>query len=59
MIGGVKAEEFDYFHELVAMEETYAIGFPGVSDGNLINHFLALGGGLGIGLPPVVKFGSK
>jgi hypothetical protein len=39
MIGGVTAEEFDYFHELIAMEETYAIGYPGVSDGKSYNYF--------------------
>jgi hypothetical protein len=27
--GGVTAEEFDYFHELIAHEEMAAMGFPG------------------------------
>jgi alkylation response protein AidB-like acyl-CoA dehydrogenase len=47
---GVTAEQFDYFHELIAHEEMGRMGSPSVSD--------ALGGGLVIGLPPVVHFGS-
>lgn len=49
--GGVKPEEFDYYHEAILHEEMYRIGAPGLSDG--------LGCGLIIGLPPVFKFGSK
>lgn len=49
--GGVKPEEFDYFHELICHEETTRIGCPGYVDG--------LVGGLVIGLPPVINFGSE
>ncbi|KAJ3325513.1 hypothetical protein HDU76_013160 [Blyttiomyces sp. JEL0837] len=49
--GGVKPEEFDYFHELIAHEEVAAIGSPGFCDG--------LGAGFVIGLPPVLAFGNK
>ncbi|RUO98915.1 acyl-CoA dehydrogenase/oxidase [Jimgerdemannia flammicorona] len=48
--GGIKAEEFDYFHELIAHEENARLAFPGYNDG--------LGAGLVIGLPPVLNFGS-
>eukprot|EP00808_Paulinella_micropora_P025813 g38405.t1 len=51
LIGDVKWDEYDFFHELIAHEEIYRIGYPGFSDG--------LGCGLIIGLPPVFKFGSK
>jgi len=47
--GGVRPEEFDYFHELIAHEEMAALGCPGAIDG--------LGTGLVIGLPPVMLFG--
>jgi len=46
--GGVKPEEFDYFHELIAHEEIARLGSPSFSDG--------LGAGLVIGLPPVLVF---
>lgn len=49
--GGIKPDEFDYFHELIAHEENSRISFPGLSDG--------LGAGLVIGLPPVINFGSQ
>ncbi|KAJ1564472.1 hypothetical protein HK405_014786, partial [Cladochytrium tenue] len=49
--GGVRPEEFDYFHELIAHEEVAAIGSSGFCDG--------LGAGFVIGLPPVLAFGSK
>lgn len=49
--GGVKPEEFDYFHELIAHEEIGALGSPAFSDG--------LGAGFVIGMPPVLAFGSK
>ena len=49
--GGVKAEEWDLFHSLVACEETKRIGCYGYTDGLL--------GGQGIGLPPVINFGSE
>lgn len=51
MGGIVQPEEFDYFHEYIVMEETCKLGSAGVSD--------SIGGGLGIGLPPVQKFASK
>lgn len=49
--GGVKPEEFDYFHELIAHEEIARIACPGYVDG--------LGAGMVIGLPPVTQFGPK
>ncbi|KAI9347176.1 acyl-CoA dehydrogenase/oxidase [Zopfochytrium polystomum] len=49
--GGILPEQFDYFHELIAHEETAALGSPAFSDG--------LGAGFVIGLPPVLAFGSK
>lgn len=51
MIGEITPEEFDYFHELIVTEEFARIGCPGVND--------ALGTGLVIGLPPIMKFGSQ
>jgi alkylation response protein AidB-like acyl-CoA dehydrogenase/predicted heme/steroid binding protein len=49
--GGVKPEEFDYFHELIAHQELASMGFFGYQDG--------LACGMVIGLPPVLHFGSK
>ena len=43
-------DQFDYFHELIAAEEFSRLGTPGLKDG--------LGGGLVIGLPPVVAFAA-
>lgn len=43
--------DFDYFHELVLHDELARCGAGGVLWG--------LSGGLSIGLPPVLKFGSK
>jgi alkylation response protein AidB-like acyl-CoA dehydrogenase len=48
--GIVKPEEFDYFHELVITQELVRIGVRGYGDG--------LQGGMVIGLPPVINFGS-
>mmetsp|Transcript_17024 Transcript_17024/g.23687 ORF Transcript_17024/g.23687 Transcript_17024/m.23687 type:complete len:515 (+) Transcript_17024:65-1609(+) len=48
--GGVNPDEFDYFHELIAHEESIRIGYPSFAD--------SLGAGLVIGLPPVLNFGS-
>ncbi|KAI9332198.1 acyl-CoA dehydrogenase/oxidase [Obelidium mucronatum] len=48
---GVKPDQFDYFHELIAHEEIARLGSPGFADG--------LGAGFVIGLPPVLAFGSK
>jgi len=47
-VADVGADEFDYFHEMIAHIEMYRIGAPGVSDG-----FTA---GTCIGLPPIVHF---
>lgn len=49
--GGVKPEEFDFFHEQIAHEENARFGTVGFTDG--------LGAGLVIGLPPVLHFGKK
>ncbi|KAJ3015378.1 hypothetical protein HKX48_004646 [Thoreauomyces humboldtii] len=49
--GGVKPEEFDYFHEMIAHEETAGLGFPGYQD--------SIGTGMVIGLPPVLHFAKK
>lgn len=46
----VTASEFDYFHEMIAHEEMANLGTPGFNDG--------AGGGMTIGLPPVVVFGK-
>jgi alkylation response protein AidB-like acyl-CoA dehydrogenase len=49
--GGVRTDEFDYFHELIAHEEASGrLGVPGYADG--------LGAGFVIGLPPVLQFGK-
>ena len=42
---------FDYFHELIAIDELSRCGSGGV--------VWALFGGLSIGLPPVLNFGAK
>ncbi|KAG0171553.1 hypothetical protein DFQ28_000810 [Apophysomyces sp. BC1034] len=47
--GGIKPEEFDYFHELIAHQETARIGTPGFADG--------ISSGYSIGLPPIFNFG--
>ena len=49
--GGIKGEDFDYFHELIITQEISRIGARGYSDGLL--------GGMVIGLPPVMNFGNK
>jgi len=49
--GGVKPEEFDYFHELIAHEEVGRLACPGFVDG--------IGSGMVIGLPPVIQFGPQ
>ncbi|KAI7861576.1 acyl-CoA dehydrogenase/oxidase [Spinellus fusiger] len=48
--GGVKPEEFDYFHELIAHQETGRLGVPAFSDG--------ISSGYTIGLPPIMNFGT-
>ncbi|PVG01670.1 acyl-CoA dehydrogenase NM domain-like protein [Serendipita vermifera] len=50
MDGLVKPEEFDYFHELIITQELVRSGARGYGDGML--------GGMVIGLPPVMNFGS-
>jgi len=50
MDGVVTPEEFDYFHELVIIQEIARIGARGYGDG--------LQSGAVIGLPPVMNFGS-
>lgn len=49
--GGVRPEEFDYFHEQIAHEEVGILGVPGYQD--------SIGTGMVIGLPPVMIFGQK
>ncbi|KAL0077635.1 putative acyl-CoA dehydrogenase [Phycomyces blakesleeanus] len=49
--GGIEPEKFDAFHRLIVMDELSRCGSGGVTWG--------LMGGLGIGLPPVIHFGSK
>lgn len=46
--GGVSPDEFDFFHELIAHEETGRLGCPGYVDG--------LFAGFAIGLPPLINF---
>ncbi|KAL8286560.1 hypothetical protein RQP46_004577 [Phenoliferia psychrophenolica] len=48
--GGIKGEDFDYFHELIVTQELVRTGTRGYADG--------LQGGMVIGLPPVMNFGS-
>lgn len=50
--GGVKPADWDFFHSMIIQEETRrgVDGCYGVSDG--------LTGGMGIGLPPLIKFGT-
>lgn len=47
---GIPADEWDIFHKYVVVDEMSRCGSGGV--------FWGLAGGLGIGLPPVVTFGS-
>ncbi|GAA5935723.1 uncharacterized protein JCM15063_001782 [Sporobolomyces koalae] len=50
LLGGVKGEEFDYFHESIVTQELVRAGARGYADG--------LQGGMVIGLPPIMNFGS-
>ncbi|KAF7986403.1 hypothetical protein HWV62_31123 [Athelia sp. TMB] len=50
LLGGVKPEEFDYFHELIITQELARHGSRGYGDGLLA--------GAVIGLPPVLNYGS-
>ncbi|CAG8730630.1 14121_t:CDS:2, partial [Acaulospora morrowiae] len=49
--GGVKPEEFDHFHEFIVTDELARCGSGGILWG--------LTGGLGIGLPPILKFANE
>lgn len=49
--GGVKPEEWDAFHDFVVVDELSRCGSGGVLWGLI--------GGLGIGLPPILRFGSE
>jgi alkylation response protein AidB-like acyl-CoA dehydrogenase len=50
LLGGVKTEEFDYFHEMIAHEEMVRMGYPGWQDG--------LVAGFSIGQPVICNFGT-
>ena len=50
-LGGVEYKDFNYFHELIVIEELAAIGKPGLND--------ALGFILALAIPPVIKYGSE
>jgi len=49
--GGIKPEEFDYFHEMILVDELCRPGSGGATWG--------MYAGINIGLPPVIKFGSE
>lgn len=49
--GGIQPEELDAFHEMILVDELSRCGAGGV--------VWAIMGGLGIGMPPVVNFGSQ
>ncbi|EPQ31659.1 uncharacterized protein PFL1_00992 [Pseudozyma flocculosa PF-1] len=51
LFADIKGEEFDYFHELIITQELVRCGARGFGDG--------LNGGMVIGLPPVMNFGSQ
>jgi len=51
VIGGIRPEEFDAFHELIIKDELARAGSAGLTWG--------IYGGLSIGLPPVYHFGSQ
>jgi len=50
LVGGIKPEQFDAFHEQIGTEELSRVGSGGIAWG--------LFGGLSIGLPPVLHFGT-
>ncbi|WFD33823.1 hypothetical protein MCUN1_000643 [Malassezia cuniculi] len=50
LFADIKPEEYDYFHELIITQELCRCGQRGYMD--------ALQGGMVIGLPPVINFGS-
>ncbi|RDL31528.1 putative acyl-CoA dehydrogenase [Venustampulla echinocandica] len=49
--GGIPFEEWDSWHTLIVSDELTRVGYTGVSWG--------LGGGNGIGVPPIVNFGTQ
>ncbi|ORY70647.1 acyl-CoA dehydrogenase/oxidase [Leucosporidium creatinivorum] len=49
--GGVSPNEFDYFHEMVVVQELVRIGSPG--------YMAGLQAGMVIGLPPVLNYGTE
>ncbi|KAI9201950.1 acyl-CoA dehydrogenase/oxidase [Polychytrium aggregatum] len=49
--GGVKPEEFDYFHEMIWHEETSRLGHFG--------YITGFASGTVIGLPPLINFGKN
>lgn len=51
VIGGISPEEWDPFHELIVIDEISRAGCGGVLWG--------VSGGLSIGLPPILQFGSQ
>lgn len=51
LMGGVKGEDFDYFHELVVNQELVRVFARGYGDG--------LQAGMVIGLPPVMNFAKE
>mmetsp|Transcript_35667 Transcript_35667/g.44235 ORF Transcript_35667/g.44235 Transcript_35667/m.44235 type:complete len:520 (+) Transcript_35667:187-1746(+) len=51
LIGGVKVEEFDYFHEQIVHEEFCRLMCPGYLDG--------LFAGMSISVPPLFNFGNE
>ncbi|WFC95245.1 hypothetical protein MBRA1_001892 [Malassezia brasiliensis] len=50
LFADIKPEEFDYFHEMIITQELSRCGQRGFMDG--------LNGGMVIGLPPILNFGS-
>ncbi|KAI8913386.1 acyl-CoA dehydrogenase/oxidase [Gorgonomyces haynaldii] len=51
LVGGVKPEQFDYFHEMILHEELCNLGYYSYKD--------SFEAGLVIGLPPVLHFATK
>ncbi|KAM0786533.1 hypothetical protein ACM66B_001990 [Microbotryomycetes sp. NB124-2] len=48
--GGVDPQKFNYFHELIVIQELVRIGSPG--------YMAGINAGMVIGLPPVLNFGT-
>ena len=49
--GGTSPDDFNHYHEMIAIDEIYRCGYGGVGDG--------LGTGYTIGIPPLIHFGRK